>query len=362
MQNPRAIGHWKCVLSSPRLFCALLLALMPVGASAQDGTATNAASAQHTHHTHASDGDVASASGGELQGDTNVITIRYECASQSSSKTEPCTATVTKSEFDALVEALNPKMSASNRQSLAAEYSRLLIMAAEARRRGVDQSPEFSTLMNFSKLQLLASRLVHEIGANPPSVSSDDVEKHFREHASDYRKVVVSRIFVPALPANPMHGDAPAARRVEAVYARVLKGEDFVTLQREVNGDPPAVHPKVRMGPVRCQSLPDAHRQVCALTPGSISSPFADQLGHWIYRMESQGSVELGDVQAEIRATLERQRLEREIHKARTPLSLALDESYFGKLPSSEVASQHGINSPAVSSPSPKAAHKHHQH
>ena len=109
-----------------------------------------------------------------------------------------CVKAVTKQDFDALVRALDPNMSADGRQSLAAEYSRLLIMASEARRRGLDQLPELQTLLDFSALQLLGARLVRDINGSVSPVSSDEVEKYFRDHGRDYQEVILSRIFVPA--------------------------------------------------------------------------------------------------------------------------------------------------------------------
>jgi hypothetical protein len=353
MANRKSISHSRWLW----LASALLMVALPAGAHDAPAAASSEQKSAHNHHQAESKADSDRTS---QQPGQNVITIRYQCAGKPDAADETCTVTVSKSEFDALVAAINPKMTSANRQSLAEEYSRLLIMAAEARRRGVDQSAEFATLMNFSKLQLLATRLVGEITANAPAVSSQAVEKHFLDHALDYEEVVVSRIFVPSPPSSMVSGRAPAESSVQRVHARAMKGEDFASLQRELN--PGTLEPNVRIGPGRCHALPQAHRQVCRLAPGSISAPLPDQGGHAIYRLESRHRPKLSAVREEIRIMLERKSLEQEIHKTRTPVSLVLDEAYFGKLPSPEVAIEHGIQNPTAGSPSPKAAHKHHQH
>jgi hypothetical protein len=81
-------------------------------------------------------------------------------------------------------------------------------------------------------------------------------------------------------------------------------------------------------------------------------------LGYYIYRMESRTSPPVDELRAEIRATLEHQKTEQELHQARTPLSLELDGRYFGELPSPELAAQHGLHYPAVTVTSPSKPHK----
>ena len=92
-----------------------------------------------------------------------------------------------------------------------------MIMAAEARRRGLDQLPEMRTLLNFSALQLLGSRLVREINGSALPVSSEEVEQYFHAHERDYREVVLSRIFVPVA----VKGEGKAAERAEQARTRV---------------------------------------------------------------------------------------------------------------------------------------------
>jgi hypothetical protein len=284
-----------------------------------------------------------------------VITIRHRCPDQAAAReSHVCTITVTKQDFDDLVQALDPKMPASNRQSLASEYSRLLIMGAEARRRGIDESPELQTLLRFSNLQTLATRLIREISASPPQVQSHQIAEYFRDHVRDYREVSLSRILVPVQQAASSHGGMSTAMRAEAVRARAKNGEDFAALQREIgvatSGTP---EQKVRIGPLPCMSLPEVHRPVCDLEPGEISQALPNSYGYSIYRLESRRSRAFDEVRDEIRGLLERRLLEQEIEKVRTPLSVNLDERYFGKLPKPDLAIEHGMHSPTATTAPP---------
>ena len=262
---------------------------------------------------------------------------------------------VTKYEFDALVQALDPKMPAASRQSLAEEYARLLIMAEEARRRGIDQLPELQTMLKFSTLQVLATRLVREISAKPAQVSAADVEVYFRDHLADYQEVSLSRIFVPAKPNDTIQSSTEAVARAEVLHKRAVNGEDFAALQREITGEPRPgeAAPKIRIGPVPCLSLPEVLRSVCDLEQGEISAVHADTSGYFICRLESRRIRELDEVRDEIRATLERERTDYEIENVSRPVSLQLDERYFGKRPNSVLAHKHGVHMPAPNTAGP---------
>jgi len=286
----------------------------------------------------------------ELTGDSPVIRIQYECANQPSNS--PCTSTVTKRDFDALVRALDPNMPADARQSLAAEYSRQLILAAEARRRGLDQLPEFQTLLQFSALQLLGARLVKDINGNVPVISPDEIHKYFRDHERDYRQVTLSRIVMPAQSGQP---GEDAADRAEQIRKRAISGEDFAALQRELTGG----EINTQIGPISCRSLPETHQPVCALALKDISPVIADNAGYSIYRLESKVFRELAEVRDDIRAILERLHVQEQIQKVRTPVLLELDEKYFGALPKPDVAHQHGMQFPAARTVSSEQTHRH---
>jgi hypothetical protein len=270
-----------------------------------------------------------------------IIKVEYHCAGESAAT---CRLGVTKDEFGALVRAIDPNMSPVDRQILAAEYSRLLIMASHARAHGVDQSPEFQTLLQFSTLQLLSSQLVRQTTGSAVPVAPEAEEAYYRGHLRDYQEVALNRVFVPAQANHGGEGARKTSARAEAVRSRAVSGEDFAGLQREMGGDlsdAPAV-------PVLCLSLPEALRQVCDLRPGEISPALPDGSGYSIYRLESKRLHAFSEVRQDIHTTLARLLLQTELEKIRTPIALDLDESYFGKLPGRDVADKHGMHFPAT--------------
>ena len=197
-----------CYISEHR--SGLLRGYLLICAALMLGPAALTCAARPAHHSHPAESTAA------LTDEQAVISIRYNCIAESPGQASTCTKNVTKQDFDALVRAIDPNMSADGRQALAAEYARLVIMATEARRRGLDQLPEMRTLLDFSALQLLGSRLVRDINGSVLAVSSDEIEKYFHDHERDYREVVLSRIFVPAHVNGKAKTDAAAGRAEQA--------------------------------------------------------------------------------------------------------------------------------------------------
>ncbi|HYH01112.1 MAG TPA: peptidylprolyl isomerase [Terriglobales bacterium] len=297
--------------------------------------------------------------------EARVLGLRYRCAPDASpSGSGTCEINVTKNEFDALVRALDPNMAASSRLSLAAEYSRLLILAAAARDRSLDQSPNVQVLQKFSALQVLAASVVRDIASNPPQLSSEEIQKYYLDHQREYADVVVSRIAIAASAKNTDEERRLTSARAEAARKRAAEGESFETLQREITGlhrQEPGL--QVRLGPIACHTLPDGHRHVCDLPPGEVSTVLADGPGFCIYRLESRKKRPFAEVHDQIRTALQRERVQKEIENIRTPISFQLEKRYFGELPEQDLATEHGLHFPgAVSTSQPAAVPHNHEH
>ena len=295
-----------------------------------------------------------------LPDDTNIINVEYRCAEKTSPGSKPitCTLAVSKSDFDALVHALDPNMPTSNRLSLASEYARLLIMGAEAENRGIDKSKDFKALAKFSTLQMLSTQLVRNINGDARlKASSAEAEQHFTAHAKDYQEITFDRIVVPLQSGGIRHQTEPASDRANKLRNRLLKGEPFATLQSEVTGLPiKDAAAAGRIGPIRCLSLQESLRKVCDLRPEETSAVIEDGNSLVIAKMVSRRALPVEEVRDEIRSTLERQRLQNELDRVRNPISMQLDQRYFGNLPAQDVAHKHGMQFPSATATDPSAA------
>src|ERR1051326_4215187 len=80
----------------------------------------------------------------------NVITIEGVCQPPS---TSPCQTTVTKADFEKLMHALDPNMAPQGRAQLADNYSKVFVMATEARKHDVDKEQRSQEVLKFVQTQ-----------------------------------------------------------------------------------------------------------------------------------------------------------------------------------------------------------------
>jgi hypothetical protein len=340
--------------------CALLLnGVILAGQSPSTGSSPKG----HEHYG-ATKGPRADQSPQPLSEGTDVMSVQYRCApSQASGAPKPCVISVSKAEFDALVSALDPNMPESSRISLASEYARLLIMAAAAQQRGIDQTEDFKTLVKYATLQLLSTRLVRDINGHPNKVVSEaDIDRYLSDHEGDYQQVTFDKVVLPknsGIAGKSISAEAYA----NELHRRAVNGESFTKLQAEVTGlsaQDAAGHGRV--GPISCLSLLESQRQVCRMKPGEISPVLQDQTGFSILKLVALQAVLRDQAKAQVRELLKRQALQTEIESVRTPVALNLDERYFGKLPSADVAHKHGMHTPSATVTDPSKAAESHQH
>jgi bifunctional DNA-binding transcriptional regulator/antitoxin component of YhaV-PrlF toxin-antitoxin module len=298
-----------------------------------------------------------------------VITVKGVCADgpkADAPKTgDSCKTVITKEQFEKLINALQPEMTPDVRRQLATAYSRMLVMAADAERRGLDKQPQYDETLRFARLQILSQRLSRDVQAESQKVPDADIEKYYKDNAGDYDQATLLRIFVPkskeilppksaaVVPVSAAKAGAAAAKsgatekpvdttareraaqeamtRVASdLRARAMKGEDFEKLQKEafVRAGLRANAPPAKMDKVRLTTLPAAHRPVLELKPGEISAVIDDPSGHYIYKLVRKKTLSLDAVKTEIRYALATQRYQEAMEAYQA--SPDLNEDYFG--------------------------------
>ena len=281
-----------------------------------------------------------------------VITVKGVCADgpkADAPKTgDSCKTVITKEQFEKLISALQPEMTPDVRRQLATAYSRMLVMAADAERRGLDKQPQYDETLRFARLQILSQRLGRDLQAESQKVPDADIEKYYKDNAGDYDQATLLRIFVPkskeilppksaAATEKPVDTTARERAAQEAMTrvasdlrARAIKGEDFEKLQKEafVRAGLRANAPPAKMDKVRLTTLPAAHRPVLELKPGEISAVIDDPSGHYIYKLVRKKTLSLDAVKTEIRYALATQRYQEAMEAYEA--SPDLNEDYFG--------------------------------
>src|SRR5450755_2611202 len=189
-----------------------------------------------------------------------VITLKGFCA-DSSQQGDACKTTITKEQFEKVVDALQPGMPPALRRQLATRYGYVLKMSSAAEKRGLDKSPSFEQKMQFARMQILSQELSNVLQADSQKVSDEDVAENYKKNEASYEQANFVRIFVPRTKqitnpvVKPKAGATPGAKTAapktsppapteaqkkaaeetmtkfaDTLRARAAKGEDFDVL------------------------------------------------------------------------------------------------------------------------------------
>lgn len=244
--------------------------------------------------------------------DDPVITLKGFCP-ENPQHADSCQTVITRAQFEKLTEALDPGMPPPMRLKVAYNYARILRMAVEAEKRGLDKTPAFSEEMRYARMQLLSQDLDHALREAAEEISPADIEEFYKKNESSFEQAMLARIFVPhSKQVGSSHShEAAMLKLANEIRGRAANGEDPDKLQIEaysaagITGSAP----KTAMERVRRMSLPPTHEIVMNLKPGEVSEVVSDPEGaHFIYKMISKQTLPLEEVKAEIREQIASQR------------------------------------------------------
>ena len=277
-----------------------------------------------------------------------VISIKGVCngSKGAMSSSSDCTSEITRSEFESLVQFIQPNWSMAQRRQFASSYAEALVLATQAQKMGLDSGPRFETLMKMQKkfvLQYLLAQALEEKAAQIPDA---DLEAYYQENKAGFEQIELQRLYVPVaqqiltsglnsaeLEKRRQNSTLVMKKTADELHGRAVKGEDLAVLQADAyqaagyssTGD----LPKAEIEKRRPRDMPAAQKSLMDLPPGTISQVFEESNGHFIYKVTSKRTLPMEEVRAEIVQKLHAERLqqyERDAHEGR---SATLNETYF---------------------------------
>lgn len=272
-----------------------------------------------------------------------------------------CKTVITKAEFEKLAEAVAPNVTPQLKRQLAGVLPRLIALSDEAKKQGLDKSPEYAETLKFVKMQVLSNELQRRIQKQAAEIPDADIEKYYKENPQAYEQYSVERIFVPRtkqaenevnaeedkdksdkdkdakLTEEQKKSKADEAEQAMTKLADDLRtkaaaGEDFNKLQKQAYdaAGMKIESPNVNLPNVRRTGLPPAHAAVLDLKPGEVSQVISDAGGHYIYKMVSKTEMPLDQVKTEIHNKLQNDRMRERMDKLNNSFKSETNEAYFG--------------------------------
>jgi hypothetical protein len=325
-----------------------VLALLPAVAFAQ--TAKPATSSQ-TQGVKAPTHSAASSKSSTASNPTVVI-IQGMCATpaKKTGATEAaCKTTISKSEFEKMVNAIQPEMPASQQRQFADRYAMALVMAHDAHEKGLDRGPQFEEMMKLMRIQVLAQAMAKNVREQASKVSESDEENYYKTNAANYQEADLERIYIPlAKQVTPKQGEKPEdikkerdaseadmKKEAESLHTRAAAGEDFNKLQSDAfdAAGMKVASPNTKVSKVREGSFPVEQRSIFSLKDGGVSQLITTPGGYLIYKVDSKTTLPFSTVKEEIHNMLQNQNSQKAMQAIEQSVKLSFDEDYF-KTPS----------------------------
>lgn len=266
-----------------------------------------------------------------------VITLQGFCtppAAGAAARPRVCSTAITRSQFEKLSQAIDPRLPRALWSQLADNYIRFLIMSEAARRRGMENDPRTREVLRYVRLQALAATLNRELQEEARTLPEAQLQQYYREHPAQFEQVKLQRLYLPKTPPPPAKklSDAERAQLAADMRARAAAGEDFEKIQKDVYAalgltTPPATS----LGAQRRGFLPENHEAIVfTAKPGDVSNLISDSLGEYVYKIETHEPVPFDAVRNDIRQTLEGRKYQEAITAIFSGVKAQLNPDYFG--------------------------------
>ncbi len=272
-----------------------------------------------------------------------------------------CKTVITKAEFEKLANSLSPNVTPQMKKQLSTLLPTAIAMSNEAKKRGLDKTPQFQETLKFMKMQILKNELTRNIQEEAAKVPQTKIEEYYKTNPEAFEQYNLDRLFVPRTKQEPPEtkeekeqdlkmseeeqkakeaaekakaeaNEQAMSKLAESLRARAAAGEDIVKLQKEAfdAAGMKIESPTVNLPKVRRTGLPPAHAAVFDLKPGEVSQVINDAGGHYIYKLNSKDELPLDQVKDEIHNTLQSQRNRDMMEKISNSFKVETNEAYFG--------------------------------
>ena len=257
-----------------------------------------------------------------------------------------CKTVVTRAEFEQLVEIL--QVPPASRKQFANQYAMQLVIASNARKRGLDHGVRYEELLKLARMQVLTRQLAQSLQEETAKVPEKDIQDYYNKNNDQYEEATLERLYIPrAQQQEPpkealsdaetkkRQEDSAAAMKKEAddLRARAATGEDFTKLQAEAYkfANFKASPPEVKMEKARRTTLPPAQAAVLEMKTGEISQVFTDPSGYFVYKLVQKDTIPLDRVHDEIKSSLQKQRMTEATQAIQQSATPTLNDSYFAQ-------------------------------
>jgi peptidyl-prolyl cis-trans isomerase C len=249
--------------------------------------------------------------------------------------------TMTAQQYNDLVNDVLPEQARAmaqgrSKRMFAEKIVDIKLLAAEARRQGMEKDPKIQRQMELLRQQVLAQAVVEKTQKSGDEAAA---KKYYDEHKTEFEQAkarhILIRVANPQMPAAPGKkdlSDAEAKKKADEIVARLAKGEDFAVIAKAESDDPGSGSRGGDLGSFgRGNMVGEFDNAVFSQKIGEVGSPVKTMFGYHIIQVQERKTQAFDDVK---QAILEKQgpaKVEALIESLKKSQKVEMDDAFFGK-------------------------------
>jgi peptidyl-prolyl cis-trans isomerase C len=262
--------------------------------------------------------------------------------------------------IDMIPEQYRNQMRTSGRRQFAERIIGLKVMAQDARRHKVEDTPAFKSQLAFQAEQVLAQLYYQDLVANT-KVDEATARKYYDEHKSDYMQVKARHILIRAKgSAAPAKKDAKeltdeeALAKAQDIRKKLVDGADFATLAKTESDDATSAANGGDLGPAfgHGRMVPAFEKVAFTIPVGELSEPVKSQFGYHIIKVESRQEKTFVEVRGDIEKKLDAEAVKKAMDDVKAATPVVMNPDYFGPAPSATMPP--AVRPPVQAQPTPQ--------
>jgi parvulin-like peptidyl-prolyl isomerase len=237
-----------------------------------------------------------------------------------------------------LPEQFREQLRGAGRRQFADSLVRMKVLAQEARKRKLDQTPAFRVQSAFQVENLLANQEFAELSKTTP-VTEAAARAYYEQHRNEFDQVRAWHILirtkgspVPIRPGQADLSDEAALAKAQEIRQKLAEGADFAAVATAESDDTGTGQKGGDLGFLtHGRTVPSFEDAVFKLPVGQLSEPVKTQFGYHIIKVTEKKSFEQmrPDIDKRMGPEMARQALD----DLRKKVNIALDPEFFGPDP-----------------------------
>jgi len=239
---------------------------------------------------------------------------------------------MTAGQFDGFVEALPKEVQQMARgpakRKVAEDLLKLKLLAAEARKKGLDKTDRFKQQMDLMRDNALAGALIADLQTS--LVTDKDIQAYYDSHKAEFQRATTRHILISTSGEKALT-DEQAKAKADALKKRLDGGEDFAAVAKAESQDPGSKDDGGALQPFGPgQMVPEFEQMAFSQEINAISAPVKTRYGYHIIQTQKRDVAPLAEVKDEIADLLRPQKLETLVDQLRKQVNPTLDDAFFG--------------------------------